>query len=114
MLPTERPFTNRLNELRRRRGESQNQLARRAGISRAAISAIEIHRLATSVTAAQALARAFDCSVESFFGFDPASTECASWTWAPTPDPCRFWQARVGGPNLRFPLKDTVAGMLPP
>ena len=47
---------NRVKMFRQQRGWSQEDLAQRAGISRAAVSAIEIHRLVPSVAAALALA----------------------------------------------------------
>ena len=46
---------------------SQQELADRAGLSRAGISAIESGRLAPSVTAAMALARVLCCTVEDLF-----------------------------------------------
>jgi DNA-binding XRE family transcriptional regulator len=56
---------------RLQRGWSQAELARRSGISRAAVSAIEINRLVPSVVAGLSLARVFSCSVECLFPFDP-------------------------------------------
>ena len=59
------------NPVRRRRLArqwSQADLAERAGISRAAVSAIEAERLSPSVAAALALAAVFECSVEELFG----------------------------------------------
>ena len=47
---------------------SQAELAARAGISRAAVSAIEGERLSPSVATALALAAVFECSVEELFG----------------------------------------------
>jgi molybdate-binding protein/transcriptional regulator with XRE-family HTH domain len=98
---------------RQQQGWSQGQLAEEAGISRTAVSAIEISRLVPSVAAAMALAKAFGCSVESLFGRDEPPTEVESWAWSPRSEPCRFWRANVAGRTLRFPLEDTVAGMLP-
>jgi putative transcriptional regulator len=49
-------------------GWSQAELARRADIARASVSAIERGRLSPSVATALALARAFKCSVEELFG----------------------------------------------
>jgi DNA-binding XRE family transcriptional regulator len=46
---------------------SQADLAQRAGISRAAVSAIEGERLSPSVATALALAAVFECSVEELF-----------------------------------------------
>jgi molybdate-binding protein/DNA-binding XRE family transcriptional regulator len=103
---------NRVKAYRRQRGWSQEELARRAGISRAAVSAIEIHRLVPSVAAAIALARVFDCNVEDLFGADHSQPGDESWAWLPTSDPCRFWRANVGGRVIRFPSEATVAGIL--
>src|SRR5262245_16820813 len=76
---------------------SQAQLAQRAGISRAAVSAIEIGRLVPSVAAALALAAAFGCTVEELFGGGaPLSGNEASWAWPPSAFPCRYWLAQVG------------------
>lgn len=47
---------------------SQAELAERAGISRAAVSAIEGERLSPSVATALVLAAVFECSVEELFG----------------------------------------------
>jgi DNA-binding XRE family transcriptional regulator len=47
---------------------TQAKLAERAGISRAAVSAIEGERLSPSVATALALAVVFECSVEELFG----------------------------------------------
>lgn len=98
---------------RRQRGWSQEDLAQRAGISRAAVSAIEIERLVPSVAAALALAAVFECRVEDLFGPEPAANQEHVWAWAPSQEPCRYWQARVGGRPLLFPVEPTVAGLIP-
>src|ERR1700733_10910316 len=95
------------------RGWSQQELADNAGLSRAAVSAIEIQRLVPSVAAALALARVFESSVEELFGARDASSEEESWAWPPPRDPCPFWRAHVAGRILRFPTENTSAGMLP-
>src|SRR5262245_29596224 len=102
----------RVKIFRQQRGWSQEELARRAGISRAAVSAIEIQRLVPSVAAALALAAALDCRVEDLFG-DSADREGPSWAWPPTHEPCRVWQARVGGRLRLFPVERTAAGVIP-
>jgi molybdate-binding protein/DNA-binding XRE family transcriptional regulator len=104
---------NHVKRFRQRRGWSQEELARRAGISRAAVSAIEIQRLVPSVAAAIALATAFACRVEDLFGVTSAKEEGSSWAWPPTQEPCRFWHARVGERRLLFPVEATVAGVIP-
>src|SRR5262245_47588174 len=113
MLSTDRPPLNRVKQSRQQRGWSQDHLATAAGVSRSAVSAIEIGRLVPSVAAALALARALDCTVEDLFGGTGDEPSEEAWAWAPTTDPCRFWRARVGGRVLRYPAEATVAGLLP-
>ena len=57
---------------RRQRGWSQAELARRAGVSRTAVSVVEVNRLVPSVAAALSLASAFGCTVEGLFGLTEA------------------------------------------
>jgi molybdate-binding protein/DNA-binding XRE family transcriptional regulator len=99
---------NRVKTRRLGRGWSQAELAQRAGISRAAVSAIEVHRLVPSVAAALALAAALGCTVEEMFG---ASGE-AAWAWPPPDGPCRYWQARMGNRTLLYPAEPTAAGVV--
>src|SRR5215472_7331207 len=96
---------NHVKALRLARGWSQAELARRAGISRAAVSAIEIERLVPSVAAALALAAAFGCRVDALFAI--GEVERPAWAWPAGSDPCRFWQAEVGGRVLYFPVEAT-------
>src|SRR5262245_18626142 len=109
-MSNERPLPNRVRVFRQQRQWSQDQLAEKAGISRAAVSAIEIQRLIPSVAAALALAEAFGCSVEDLFG-QPLPNE-REWAWPPQREPCRFWQGRVAGRVLHFPAEPTAAGIL--
>ena len=111
-MPNDRPSPNRVRQFRQRLGWSQARLAAAAGVSRAAVSAIEICRLVPSVAAALALARVLDCTVEDLFGNGENEPAAETWAWAPK-DPCRFWRARVGHRVLRFPVEATVAGLLP-
>jgi molybdate-binding protein/DNA-binding XRE family transcriptional regulator len=96
---------NRIKAHRVRRGWSQAELAQRAGISRAAVSAIEIQRLVPSVAAALALAAALGCSVEDLFG----SPNEPNWAWAPPADVSRYWHAAVGQRVLAYPVEPTPA-----
>jgi len=100
---------NHVKQLRLARGWSQAELARRAGISRAAVSAIEIERLVPSVAAALALAAAFGCRVDALFAI--GEVERPAWAWPAGSDPCRFWQAEVGGRVLYFPVEATATGL---
>jgi molybdate-binding protein/DNA-binding XRE family transcriptional regulator len=105
-------LTNRLKSCRLERGWSQVELARRAGISRAAVSAIEVSRLAPSVTAALALAAAFGRPVEDLFGLCTPGPQTMEWAWRPPRVPCRYWHARVGRRTLLYPAEATAAGVL--
>lgn len=102
----------RIRKRREAAGWSQAELARRAGISRAAVSAIETGRVSPSVTAALGLARALDSSVETLFGGGGRHAE-AAWAWAPRSPGARFWLAEVDGRVLRVPVEATPAGVLP-
>ncbi len=92
---------------RLRRGWSQAELARRAGISRAAVSAIEIDRLTPSVSAALALAGCFGCTVEELFGSGPGLGP-VQWSWPPRGAKVRYWRAEVGGQVLSYPIEEPV------
>src|SRR5260370_7408049 len=106
---------NRVRAHRLERGWSQVDLASRAGISRAAVSAIEISRLVPSVAAALSLAMAFGCTVEDLFGEGNAGQpDALSWAWAIAKEPCRYWQAPVGGPLLSYPPQPTSPPLLHP
>src|SRR4051794_41985104 len=87
--------SNAIRACRLRRGWSQIDLARRAGISRAAVSAIEVGRLVPSVAAAIGVAGAFGCAVESLFGA-AAARPAPGWAWPGGP-PWRDWHAEGRG-----------------
>lgn len=94
---------------------SQDELARRAGLSRPAVSAIETGRVVPSVAAAMALAAAFDCRVEDLFALEGSKSQAATeWAWEPAADPCPFWRASLGDRILLYPFEPTSAGVLPP
>ncbi len=103
MLPMAKQRMNRVRERRLAQGLSQAELAAQAGLSRAAVSAIEIERLVPSVAAALALARVFSCSVEELFA--PSDSSEPAWAWLPERQPCRYWQARVTGRLLLYPVE---------
>jgi putative molybdopterin biosynthesis protein len=89
-------------------GWSQSELARRAGIPRTTISAIEGNRLTPSVMTALALARALECSVEELFGAGqaPATAGSPDWAWLPRTEPCRYWEAEVSGRRWLYPVEE--------
>ncbi len=98
---------NILARQRATRGWSQSELARRAGIPRTTVGAIEGNRFTPSVTTALALARALDCSVEELFGacLTKSSAGNPDWAWLPHLEPCRYWEAEVGGRRWLYPVE---------
>lgn len=102
---------NRVRALRLGRGWSQAELAARAGISRAAVSAIEIERLVPSVVAALSLATALECRVDDLFGFG-GRDETPRWAWDPPSERCRYWEAVVAGRRLLYPAESTALGVI--
>jgi prepilin-type processing-associated H-X9-DG protein/prepilin-type N-terminal cleavage/methylation domain-containing protein len=102
--------SNRVREFRTRLGWSQDELARRAGISRTAVSAIEVARLAPSVTAALSLAKALSTTVEALF--EPGRV-AAEWAWPAAQSPTRYWLAEVNGRLLRYPSESGSIGVVP-
>lgn len=96
---------NRVKARRAARGWSQQELAEKAGLSRPGVSAIEIGRLTPSVTAALALSRALDCTVEELFGEAP-SAPAPEWAIPPNKLPRRYWHSLVGGRVLAYPVED--------
>jgi molybdate-binding protein/transcriptional regulator with XRE-family HTH domain len=88
------------------RNWSQQELANRSGLSRAGISAIEAGRLAPSVTAAMALSHALGCTVEDLFAPSPSQARSVDWAIEPACPRPRYWQARVNGRMLAYPVED--------
>jgi putative molybdopterin biosynthesis protein len=112
MLSDPAALANRVKNFRIRRGWTQGELARRAGISRAAVSAIEIKRTIPSVAAALSLAECLGSTVEELFGPRTAADR-HEWAWSPPASPSRYWQAEVAGRILCFPCEETAAGEMP-
>ncbi|MFI5393957.1 MAG: substrate-binding domain-containing protein [Candidatus Binatia bacterium] len=105
---------NRVQNYRTTRDWSQEDLARRTGLSRTAISAIETDRVVPSTAAALALAAAFGCRVEDLFSLTKAARSSEpEWAWPSSADPCRFWRAVVGDQTLLYPVERTFVGTLP-
>jgi molybdate-binding protein/transcriptional regulator with XRE-family HTH domain len=107
-----------LNDLRRIRTElswSQDELARRAGLSRAGISAIETGRLVPSTAAALALAAALGRPVEELFRLARSAPESSEPIWAASGviGPCRYWSAEVDGRLVVYPVEESPLGLLP-
>lgn len=133
-MPNDDVSQNRVRVLRLARDWSQAELAERAGISRAAVSAIEGQRLVPSVAAALSLAGVLECSVEELFG--PSATisrtdTTAEWAWKPeesnpfaisqsahaswfvADEALRYWCANVQGRVLVYPVEATPLGVIP-
>jgi molybdate-binding protein/DNA-binding XRE family transcriptional regulator len=106
---------NDVRAFRTRVGWSQVELARRSGLSRAGISAIETGRLIPSTAAALALAAAFGCTVEKLFRLEGAlpADDRASWAWPAPTGSCRYWRVQIGGRLLLYPVEVSPLGLLP-
>ncbi len=105
------PLRNQIKRFREECGWSQQELAERAGLSRAGVSAIEMGKLVPSTAAALALARIFRCRVEDIFQLEIA--EEWKWAWPPPSDPCRYWRAAIGENFFLFPAETSSLGTLP-
>jgi molybdate-binding protein/transcriptional regulator with XRE-family HTH domain len=108
-------FDNDVRAFRTGLGWSQDDLARRSGLSRAGISAIETGRLIPSTAAALALAAAMNCTVETLFrltGQEPR-VDATSWAWPVQSTSCRYWRAEVAGRRRLYPVEVSPLGLLP-
>jgi molybdate-binding protein/transcriptional regulator with XRE-family HTH domain len=112
-MPELPKLENRVRDHRERRGWSQEELARRSGLSRAGISAIETGRLVPSAAAALALASAFGRRVEDLFRLSSSASEPAVWAWNPRRTPCRYWRAEVAGRERLYPVEANPLGVVP-
>jgi molybdate-binding protein/DNA-binding XRE family transcriptional regulator len=107
-------YPNSVQSLRVAREWTQADLAKRAGISRAAVSAIESSRLTPSVTAALSLASVLGCTVEELFGRTTGTASRESdWAWPAWQEPFRYWEAEVLGRRLFYPVEAMTMNPLP-
>ncbi|MES2793535.1 MAG: substrate-binding domain-containing protein [Planctomycetota bacterium] len=111
-MSTREPLQNQVKIFRQARGWSQDELARRAGISRTEVSAIEIRRLVPSVATALTLAAALECRVDDLFALAKAEPPADEWAWEPSQDPCRFWRAEIGRRHLLYPAESGSVGVV--
>lgn len=113
-MANESNLENSLRECRLALGWSQEELAARAGISRAGISAIEIGRLVPSVAASLAIASALGCRVEDLFRIGSAvELTSQSLAWVPSgADEFRCREVEIGGGRKLFPLESSSQGMI--
>lgn len=105
-------FENEVRARRTMRGWSQDELARRSGLSRAGVSAIETGRLIPSTAAALVLALALECRVEELFRLRGPAVEEPVWAWAPRQASCRYWHAEVGSRTRYYPAEATPMGVV--
>jgi molybdate-binding protein/DNA-binding XRE family transcriptional regulator len=109
-MSEEQPLNNCVRAHRLARRWSQEDLAARAGVSRAGISAIETGRFVPSAATALTLAAVFGCRVEDVFSLEAEKTHQPNWAWQPPHDPCRYWRATVRGRELFYPVEPTNLG----
>lgn len=115
------PLRNQVRALRQARGWSQQELANRAGISREAVSALEVGRLNPSVATGLSLAHTLGCQVEQLcLPRDPVdpqppcgSTDESFWVRPPTGTTCRYWKAEVRGGVCYYPCELGAPAALP-
>ncbi|MDD2335927.1 MAG: substrate-binding domain-containing protein [Geobacteraceae bacterium] len=105
------PLKNHVKRFREGQGWSQQELADRAGLSRAGVSAIETGKLVPSTTAALALARVFDCQVEEIFQLD--GDREIHWAWRPAKETCRYWITAINGRTILLPAEISPLGLVP-
>jgi putative molybdopterin biosynthesis protein len=97
---------------RERRGWTQAALAEAAGVPRPTVSAAETGRVVPSVQTALALARALGTDVETLFGEDAPGAAPDRWASPVQRTPVRYWQARVGGRRVAYPVEVLWNGSL--
>lgn len=68
-MPKPTRITNRITDLRATRGMSQAELARRVGVTRQTVNAIEGGKYSPSLEAAFRIARTLDVPLESVFAY---------------------------------------------
>ena len=111
MSRKEKHLHNNIKKFREERVWSQQELADRAGISRAGVSSIETGKLVPSTVAALALAKVLGCTVEELFQLGGHSE--INWAWPPAQTPCRCWRAVINEKLLLFPVENSPLGMVP-
>lgn len=107
---TDCTLDSRVRYVRENSGLSQGELARRAGISRQALNAIERGRYIPNTAVSLRLAHALGCLVEDLFA--PVSWSPVIGEWASLPSGeagRRVWAARIGGRVVAWPLTGRIA-----
>ncbi len=96
------------------RAWSQEEVARRAGISRAAVSSIEIGAVTPSVHVALSIARVFECSVEELFGSPAEPRREDAWAIEPRGPVTGYWEVPEGRGMSRYPVEAMAMNPFPP
>ncbi|MBE2179799.1 MAG: helix-turn-helix domain-containing protein [Chthoniobacterales bacterium] len=96
------------------RGWSQEEVARRAGISRAAVSSIETGAVVPSVQVALSLAQVFECSVEELFAGPAEPRRDNVWAIEPEGPVAGYWEVPEGRDTLRYPVEAVAMNPFPP
>ncbi len=112
-MSEEQPLQNSVRAHRLAHRWTQEELAVRAGVSRAGISAIETGRFVPSAATVLTLAAVFGCRVEDVFSLETEKAAPPTWAWQPPRNPCRYWRARVAGRELLYPVEPTNLGLVP-
>jgi molybdate-binding protein/DNA-binding XRE family transcriptional regulator len=114
IMAIEPALDNRVREMRQALGWSQDELARRSGLSRTGVSAIEMRRLVPSTASALALASALECRVEDLFSLSVTGSqqESDAWAWPAPKTPWRYWRAEVWGRTRLYPVEASPLGFL--
>lgn len=113
-MANESGLENSVRDRRTALGWSQEELAARAGVSRAGLSAIEIGRLVPSVAASLAIASALGCRVEDLFRIasgESLPAEALAWI-PPGVDEFRCKEVEIGGIRRLFPLEASAQGVI--
>ncbi|MBI1321957.1 helix-turn-helix domain-containing protein [bacterium] len=113
-MANETGLENSVREHRVALGWSQEELAARAGISRAGLSAIEVGRLVPSVAASLAIASALGCRVEDLFRIaqgEGLSVDALAWL-PPGEDEFRCHEVEIGGMRRLFPVEASPQGII--
>lgn len=112
-MSTDFSLKNAVRQQRLARGWTQEELARRSGISRAEVSAIETDRVSPSAAVALILAGTFECRVEDLFQLASAAHAAPTWAWPPSRQPSRYWRAEVNRRTLTYPVESNGLGVQP-
>jgi putative molybdopterin biosynthesis protein len=104
-LASDPALHNCIRDVRTSRQLSQRELARRAGLTRQAVNAIEAGRYAPNTSIAMRLARALGCRVEDLFHlYETPVEEPVRLAQGATPGTTRVAVAKIGGRLVAHPL----------